>query len=262
MDRRSFMGTLGGASMLSAMAGSPAPAAEGSPRKTKLYRLEFLYMRQGDQGTRVNQFISSQLPLLTKHIPTLGVFTTLVGPSMPATMILAGFSGFEEMEAVHDRVFKDPGFMKAHEEMERGSEPPYDRIDVNLLQATSFSPEIVPLKEKPKRPRVFELRVYHSPTQRQLGYLLERFGGPEVKIFHRVGVHPILYTTTMVGPNMPNLTYLIPFDSLADREKAWDAFQADPEWIKTRDESVARGGQIVARQNMSLFRPAPFSPIQ
>jgi hypothetical protein len=29
--------------------------------------------------------------------------------------------------------------------------------------------------------------------------------------------------------NMPNLTYLIPFDSLGAREKAWDTFQANPD---------------------------------
>ena len=262
MDRRLFMGALGGASMLSAMAGSPAPAAEGSGRKTKLYRLEFFYLRAGDQVTRLNQFFASQMPTITKHIRTVGVFNALVAPGMPATLLLAGFSGFDEMASVREQMRKDPGYMRAREELDKGTEPPFDRADEVLLEATDFSPEIVPLKEKPKTPRVFELRVYHSPTQRQLGYVLERFAGPEIKIFHRVGVHPILYTTTILGPNMPNLTYLIPFDSLADREKAWDAFQADPDWIKARDESIARGGQIVANQNISLFRAAPFSPIQ
>jgi hypothetical protein len=128
--------------------------------------------------------------------------------------------------------------------------------------ATDFSPEIVPPAEKPKSPRYFEMRVYHSPTQRQLAMLHERFAGAEVKIFHRSGVNPILYANTIAGPDMPNLTYIIPFATLADREKAWGAFGADPEWIKVRDESVAKGGQIVAYQNMSLWRATSFSPIQ
>ena len=61
---------------------------------------------------------------------------------------------------------------------------------------------------------------------------------------------------------MPNLTYLIPFTTLADREKAWDAFNADPEWVKVRADSVARGGQIVNYNNISLWRATAFSPIQ
>ena len=57
---------------------------------------------------------------------------------------------------------------RPHEELESGSEPPYESAERQLLQATDFSPEIVPLAEKPKSPRYFELRIYHSPTERQL----------------------------------------------------------------------------------------------
>ena len=37
--------------------------------------------------------------------------------------------------------------------------------------------------------------------------------------------------------------YLIPFDSLAAREKAWNAFAADEEWIRVRKESIDRKGR-------------------
>jgi hypothetical protein len=262
MDRRNFVQFLGGTAALSPLAAA-SPQAQGEQgRKTTIYRLEYMYLRQGDQGNRINQFLASQMPLIQKHVRTFGVFTATVGPYTPATLVLAGFSGLEEMEAAAGAIVKDSGYRAAYEEMEKGSEPPYDYADQVLLRATDFSPEIVPLKEKPKTPRYFELRVYHSPTQRQLRQLHERFGGSETGIFHRVGVHPILYADTMIGPNMPNLTYLTPFDSLAAREKAWDAFTADPEWVKVRAESVARGGQIVSYNSITLWRPAPFSPIQ
>ena len=261
MNRRSLMQTVGGAAMLSAMVGEGAEAQQAG-RKTRLYRLQYLYLRQGDQGSRVNQFLSSQMPLLTRNIHTLGVFTSLIAPHSPMTLVLSGFSGFEEMESADERLRKDPGYQSAFDEMERGGEPPYDRADLVLLRATDFSPEIVPLKEKPKTPRVFELRVYHAPTERQLRQLHERFSGPEIAIFHRVGVHPILYANTIIGPDMPNLTYLTPFSSLAEREKAWDAFGADPAWAKARADSIARGGQIVSQNNIMLLRPAPYSPIQ
>ena len=92
--------------------------------------------------------------------------------------------------------------------------------------------------------------------------LHERFAGPEIQIFHGSGVHPILYADTIAGPDLPNLIYLIPFASLADREKAWDAFGADSEWVKVRTESIARGGQIVNYNNISLWRSTAYSPIQ
>jgi hypothetical protein len=259
MNRRSLIQSVGCATLL---AGLRAPAQAQSGRKTRLYRLQNLYLRQGDQGNRINQFFSSQMPLFTKHIPALGVFTELIGPHLPATVVLSGFSGFDEMEAADDRIHKDPGYRSALEQLETGAEPPYDYANQVLLRATDFSPEIVPLKEKPKTPRIFELRTYHSPTERQLGYVHERFAGVEIAIFHRSGVHPLFYSDTLIGPDMPNLTYMMPFASLAEREKAWVAFAADPEWIKARADSVARGGQIVAQQNFRILSAAPFSPIQ
>jgi hypothetical protein len=258
MDRRSFVQLAGGAAVLSAW----NSRAQQPGRKTRIYRLEYFICRQGSQTARINEFLSSQVPVLTKNTQAFGVFNSLIGTHQPATVVLSGFPSIEEMETADDRIRRNADYQRALEKLESGAEPPYDRADRVLLRATDFSPEIVPLAEKPKTPRIFELRIYHSPTERQLRYLHERFVGAEIAIFHRSGVHPILYADTLAGPNMPNLTYLMPFASLADREKAWDAFGADPEWAKAREESITRGGQIVAENEISLLRPTPFSPIQ
>ena len=55
---------------------------------------------------------------------------------------------------------------------------------------------------------------------------------------------------------------LIPFDSLAEREKAWAAFGGDPEWTKVRTESIAKNGQVSSIIQMSLFKATPYSPVQ
>jgi hypothetical protein len=256
MHRRSFVQSIAGATLLSQAEAQPSAA------KTRLYRIDYFYYRQGDQATRLHQFLSAQMPLFTKHLGACGVFTAVMAPHAQTTLVLSAFAGFEDMTAAATKIEADGGYQKAHEELERGSEPPFDSMQRVLLAATDFSPEMVPPAEKPKSPRYFEMRIYHSPTQRQLRMLHERFAGSEIPIFHRSGVNPILYADTIVGPDLANLTYLIPFASLADREKAWAAFGADPEWVKVRNDSVARGGQIVDYQNMSLWRATAFSPIQ
>ena len=257
MDRRSFVQTFAAASLL-----SPAAEAQPSSARTRVYLLDYYYYRQGDQATRLQQYLSSQLPLFSRHTRAFGVFTAVMAPHAQTTLALSGFSSFADLTAAAAAFESDPGLQKAHQEMERGSEPPFDSRQRVLLEAADFSPEIVAPPEKPKSPRYFEIRLYHSPTSRQLRMLHERFAGPEIQIFHRSGVHPILYGDTVVGPDMANLTYIVPFATLEDREKAWAAFNADPEWIKVRAESVARGGQIVDYQNLSLWRALPFSPIQ
>jgi len=256
MNRRSFFPSVAGAGLLSQTAAAQPSAT------TRLYCLDYFYYRQGDQAGRLQQFLSSQVPLWTRHSRAFGVFTAVMAPHAQTTLVLSGFSSFEEMTAAESRLEADPAFQKAHQELERGTDPAFDSQQRVLLRATDFSSEIVPLAEKPQRPRYFEIRVYHSPTARQLRLLHERFSGPEIRIFHRSGIHPILYGNTIAGPEMANLTYIVPFASLGDREKAWDTFGADPEWIKVRDESIARGGQIVDYQNLSIWRAAAFSPIQ
>jgi hypothetical protein len=257
MDRRSFLNSAGGASLL-----PQALQAQEAGRKTRFYRIDYFYYRQGGQAARLNQFFSSQAALLSRHTRSLGFFNAVFTPRLQTLMALSGFESMDGMMSAAAQVEADAGYRKAFEELESGSEPPFDTSQRLLLAATDFSPEIVPLAEKPKSPRYFELRVYHAPTVRQLHLLHERFGGAEVKIFHRSGIHPILYADTIMGPDLPNLTYLMPFATLADRERAWDAFGADPEWLKVRAESVARGGQIVDNNNLSLWRAAPYSPIQ
>ena len=261
MNRRSFARSAWGAALLSAAAQETAHA-QASGDQTQFYLLDYFYLRQGGQAARLNEFFSSQMPLIAKNTRAVGVFTSIVGPHQPMTLMLSGFASLDEIDAAGLRMAKSAEFQAAQRKLEGGSEPAYDRSDRVLLRAARFSPEIVPLKDKPKRPRVFELRAYHSPTYRQLQILHERFAGPEIAIFHRSGIFPILYGDTMIGPNMPNQMYLTPFDDLAAREKAWDVFGADPEWVKARAESVRRGGEVVADNNIMLLRPTDYSPIQ
>ena len=238
MNRRTFL--------LSAGAAAALPAA-AQTRKTRIYQLDYYYLRQGNQGTRLNEFLSAALPTLSKTATAVGVFTSVVGKHLPMTVVLTGYPSMPP---------------PALEQMPDGPEPLFDHLERVLLRPTEFSPEIAPLKEKPSKPRIFELRVYHSPTLRQLGYVHDRFAGPEIPIFHKSGIHPLFYADTIAGPLMPNMTYLTPFADLAARDKAWDAFGADPAWIKARAESIQKGGQIVDQSTITLLRPTAFSPIQ
>jgi len=81
--------------------------------------------------------------------------------------------------------------------------------------------------------------------------------------FWRCGIHPVFYSSTLIGAIKPNRTYLTPFDGLASREKAWAAlFGADPEWLKVRADSIAKHGQISSVIQMPQFKAATYSPVR
>lgn len=245
------------------MAAAPGGAAP-QPRKTAYYLLEQFYLRNGTQLSRIHEFMSQGLlPALDAVLPGPKIFLeALVAAHMPQFACFIGLESLDPLSTLRSRLSGNEAFQKALSTWENHSEAPYEHYSQVLLKATDYSPEPAFPASRPARPRIFELRVYHSPTWRQLGALHERFAGPEIRIFHRSGVHPVLYTETLAGPNMPNLTYLIPFDTLAAREKAWEAFGADPEWVRVRKESIDRHGQISSIIQMSLYRAAPYSPIQ
>lgn len=231
-------------------------------KKARYFLLENYYLRQSTQVARINEFMSQGfLPAAAKfhHGPKI-FLEAQVAAHVPQFVVVMGLESLDELAALRGRLREDSGFQKAFAAWENGPEPPYEHFSQTLLRATDYCPE-VPAEASQKKLRLYELRTYHSPTWKQLAALHQRFAGPEIKIFHRSGIHPILYTETVVGANMPNLTYLIPWENLAAREKAWDAFQADAEWIKVRKESIDQHGQISSIIQVSLLKATVYSPV-
>jgi len=252
MHRRAFVGALGALGL--------AQAAT-TDNRTHFYVVEHMKLKNGTELPRLHEFFSQTLlPALNRiHTGPKIYLEAMIASHTPQLTVVYGFSSLEEMWGLHTKVMQDEAIAKSMQALE-ASEPAFEALDSSLLEAADFSPEIK--LEPAAAPHMFELRVYHAPTWRQLGFLLDRFRGPEIKIFHRVGIHPVLYGTTVIGANSPNLVYLIPFADLAAREKAWNAFNADPEWQKVRKESIDRGGQLVTANDIAVFKATPYSPIR
>jgi hypothetical protein len=51
---------------------------------------------------------------------------------------------------------------------------------------------------------------------------------------------------------------MVAWESLAERERKWNAFQADPEWIAKRAESE-KDGAIIATLSSAFLQPTSFS---
>jgi hypothetical protein len=81
----------------------------------------------------------------------------------------------------------------------------------------------IPLPDD-KREGLWELRTYRAGASSPSALAAE-FAG----IFSRAGIHPLSATT-----DGPNLTYLIPFENLRARDRAWTAVNADPQWAGAR----------------------------
>ena len=107
---------------------------------------------------------------------------------------------------------------------------------------------------------IYELRIY-SCIPGKLPALLKRFEEQTLKIWDKHGIKQAGFWTVLVGNGNNDLHYLLAWDSLADRETKWNAFQADPAWHKARDESE-KDGLLIANINSSFLRPTAFSAVK
>ena len=107
---------------------------------------------------------------------------------------------------------------------------------------------------------IYELRVYRALPGR-LPALLARFNDHTLRIWERLGIRQVGFWTTLVGESAFELTYMIAWDSLADREVKWTTFQSDPEWIRVRNESE-KDGPINANISNQLLAPTAFSALK
>ena len=107
---------------------------------------------------------------------------------------------------------------------------------------------------------IYEMRVYRCLPGR-LPALLKRFETITTKIWEKHGIKHAGFFTTLIGESNQELTYFLAWESLADREKKWTAFQSDQEWITARAKTE-EDGQIVANIVSQLLVPTSFSSVK
>ncbi len=106
---------------------------------------------------------------------------------------------------------------------------------------------------------IYEFRSYDVIPGR-MAAMHARFQNHTLGLFKRHGIRVIGFWEAVIGTSNV-LHYLLQFDDLGHRERAWGAFTADPDWHRVRDESH-RDGWIVARIRNEIWQPTPYSPMQ
>jgi hypothetical protein len=107
---------------------------------------------------------------------------------------------------------------------------------------------------------LYELRIYHCAPGR-IGALNDRFANVTLKLWEKYGIEQVGFWTTVVGDSNLKLTYILRWADMAERERKWGAFSADPDWIAARAASEA-DKIIVERIENSFLAPTAFSALR
>jgi hypothetical protein len=109
--------------------------------------------------------------------------------------------------------------------------------------------------------RIFELRTYVS-KEGKLDNVLARFRDHTTKLFEKHGMQNIGYWVAADAPaSQTTLIYIVAHKSREAAKASWDAFRADPVWVKAKDASEANGA-IVDKVTSVFMNPTDFSKMK
>jgi hypothetical protein len=106
---------------------------------------------------------------------------------------------------------------------------------------------------------IYEWRVYEAMPGKMTA-LNERFHKITLDFFKKHGITVVGFWEAIFGTSN-TLYYMLAFENMAHREKAWAALMADPEWMRARQETE-KEGPLVQRVHNMLLRPTHYSPIK
>lgn len=264
MQRRRFLASSLAASAIAFTGKSNAQESAGKQRE--YYELRKYFMQSGPQTKLTESYVSDALiPALNRMgISPVGVFRLTIGPETPTLYVLIPSTSVEALVTADLKLAQDKQFMQAAEPFWNASakEPPYIRIESSLMIAFEGHPKLtVPASTAQHAKRVFQLRTYESPTNQDHVRKVEMFHNGEFDIFQKAGFGQVFYGDTLIGPRLPNLTYMLTFGDIGEMNEKWAAFGNDPDWKKLSSSPRYAFEQIVSNITNLILTPTDFSQI-
>jgi NIPSNAP len=248
------------------LAGGSLFKAEAAPEAREFYELRKYHLVTGPQTKQAEEYISGALiPALNRlGLGPVGAFYVSIGPETPTLYLLIPGSNLQTLVTAELQLVSDAVFMKAAEPFWNATaiQPAFDRVESSLMSAFEGWPKLTPPPDAARQgKRIFQLRIYESPSNQDHVRKVEMFHHGEFEIFARAGFGQIFCGDTLIGPRLPNLTYMLTFADLADMDAKWQKFGSDPEWVKLRSSQRYAYEEIVSNITNLILKPTAFSQI-
>ena len=227
-------------------------------KDTRYFELRIYHCFPGRLDALVERFRGNTTRIFEKHhMENIGYWLPIHNEDNNLYYILA----YPSKEA-RDSSWKAFGADPEWKEVARKSEESgkiVEKVTSVFMNAADLPVKIGASEKEPER--VFELRTYY-PSAGKLSNLLTRFRDHTIRIFKKHDMQSIGYwTTAETGGDQPKLLYILAHAGEEQAKTSWDAFRADPRWIKVKADSE-KDGKIVDKTESVFLRPLPFSKIK
>ncbi|MFT2008213.1 NIPSNAP family protein [Pontibacter sp. 13R65] len=241
-----------------------AATAQGKGKR-EFYELRRYTFKSAEQQQLVEAYLkAAAIPAYNRMgIKTVGVFREMEPSEAPNLFVLIPFASLQQFEKAQEQLEKDAAYQQAAKEylMATHTAPAYQRIESSLMHSFKDMPVLeVPKTTSQNQQRMFELRIYESHSEDAGKRKVRMFNeGGEIPIFRRTGLTPVFFGETLIGPQRPNLTYMLTFKDKADLEQSWKKFSDDPEWKKL--SAMPEYAHTVSHITKYFLVPAPYSQL-
>jgi hypothetical protein len=265
MERRQFIAASVAASAVT-LAGDGAAQSGPAASSREFYQLRRYALQSGPQTKLTESYFGEALiPALARMgMGPVGAFSLEFGPETPALYILIPSSSVQALAELDLHLAEDAAFLKAADPFwnATAAAPPFLRVESSLLSAFPGWPKLTPPPSSAtKAKRMFQLRTYESPSNGDHVRKVELFHSGEFEIFLRAGFHLVFFGDTLVGPRMPNLTYMVSFADQVELGAKWELFRNDPEWKKLSSSPRYASDQIVTNITNLTLNPLGCSQV-
>jgi hypothetical protein len=260
MDRRSFL-TRTGIAASAALGGITRLSRAAESDERDYYELRRYHLDTTEQKAAFDYFMRhAAVPAFNRiGIKPVGIFQEPEKTS--PVFVLLRHQSIEACVSMTQKLLADETFMTQGKSFlaAPAANPAYLRMESALMVAFSGIPHLeIPITSEG---RVFQLRTYESPSIITGQKKIEMFNRGELEIFRKTGLNPVFFGETLVGSKMPNLTYMLVFNSTEEQKTSWGRFVNDPDWKKLKGKPDYADDKILCGiTNISLI-PADYSQI-
>jgi hypothetical protein len=262
MQRRDFLKSSAAACLATGALAQSNAMAETNAKPREYYELRAYSLKPGKQAELDDYLSKAFIPAVRRlGLGPVGVFYEKGTDNQLTVYVLIAYKAAGQAAELAAHLAADEEYRKAAAAFldAKAADPIYDRIESSLLGAIAGMPKL----EAPDttKARLLNLRIYESHNERAAAKKIEMFNLHELALFRRVGLTPVLFGETLIGPKRPNLTYMLVFPDDAGRQAAWNRFRTDEEWLKLKAMPEYADKEIVSHITNKILEPAPYSGI-
>jgi hypothetical protein len=267
MKRSAFLKAGTAAAMISGAAKSTSAQATGAGVASKggdtreYFEVRRYTLKTPEKQALVDAYLrDAAIPALNKiGVKSVGVFYGEKPAPKPVIHVILRYATLDQLDAA-SQILSEKSLQQAGVAYldSAAQDPVYERIESWLTRGIQSMPAMaVPAKGN----KLYQLRIYESHSEKAARKKIEMFDIGELAIFKRCGMAPVFFGETVIGPLMPNLTYMLVFADQAAKDAGWKSFGGDPEWGKLKTTPGFTDKEIVSRITNIMLVPALYSQV-